>query len=57
MGTLLFFVIMPNHFDGIVVITDTIVGADLVSALYRTMQTRPSGRTSRCAPTYGNPMI
>jgi REP element-mobilizing transposase RayT len=44
------FVIMPNHLHGIVVITDTIVGADL------RVGPVPEG-THRCAPTDGNPMV
>jgi putative transposase len=41
------FVIMPNHLHGIVVLTDTIVGADLRgSALYRRRTDRPGLKTA-----------
>jgi len=55
------FVIMPNHLHGIIVITDTIVGADLRVGPVPEGADRPSGRTRRCAPTIaptdGNPMV
>ena len=52
------FVIMPNHFHGIVVITDVPVGADLrVGPVPEGAPPHPSGRTRRCAPTDGNPMV
>ena len=50
------FVVMPNHFHGIVVIP---VGADLPACRpwIERRTHRPSGRTRKCAPTNGYPMV
>jgi len=46
------FVVMPNHFHGIIVIADLTVGADLrVGPNSEGAHPPPSGRTRRCAPT------
>src|SRR5215470_15492342 len=51
------FAIMPNHFHGVAIITDVPVGADLCRPCTGRRTPNPAGRTRRCAPTDGNPMV